>query len=245
MKAIILAAGRGKRLNPLTKNLPKCLLRINGLPIIHHQIEALKKCKIRDIVLVVGYKQEIIKKYCINNFGDCKFTFILNPFYEDTNSLVSMWFARSHFDSDFLYLHSDIMFDDGVIEGILEDENTICAGVKPKKCGKEELKVKIKDNCIVEINKTMHPREADGEYTGIVKFKNKAAPNLIRVLDDFMNNKKFMFWFELSWEKLVNYNSIHALSINEKKWIEIDTLRDLEKARVLFGTKGDRINGAV
>lgn len=234
MKAIILAAGKGKRMYPLTKDVPKCLLQINGLPLIYYQIEALKKSKVRDIVVVVGYKQEKIREYCARNFSGCRFTFILNPFYEATNSLVSMWFAKSQLDSDFLYMHSDIMFDEKVIDDILENENIICAGVKPKKCGREELKVKIRNNCIVEINKTMPAKDADGEYTGIVKFKNKVLPDLISVLDEFMNNKKFMFWFELSWAKLVNYNSIHAVSIKDKKWIEIDTVRDFEKAQELF-----------
>ncbi|MDD5355417.1 MAG: phosphocholine cytidylyltransferase family protein [Candidatus Omnitrophica bacterium] len=237
MKAIILAAGRGRRLKSLTARLPKCLLRINGKPMLYYQIEALRRHKIRTIVMVLGYKHEKIIEYCLKHFRDCMFTFIVNPFYETTNSLVSMWFARGHLDSEFIYMHSDILFDPAILAKIKQDNRKAVIAIEQKRCDREDLKVKLKDGCLAAINKRMTIWEADGEFIGIAKFKKETALILPRLLDHFVFNKKFMFWFELSWETLIKHIRIHALNVNGKKWIEIDTLSDFRKANELFSDK--------
>ena len=121
MKALILAAGFGSRLVPLTNELPKALVPINGKPIIFKQIENLIKNNITDITVVAGYKAEILEKRIHESFPDIN---IINSVdYETTNNMYSAYLARNIFyNSAFLMMNADVFFDDTVIKPLLDSD---------------------------------------------------------------------------------------------------------------------------
>ena len=112
MKAIILAAGKGKRLQPYTKNIPKCLLTLDKETILEHQINHLKSSEIQEINVVVGFGSDRVEQF-LSNYDSLgiKINTIYNPFWESTNSLFSLWAARAELDSDVVVLNGDDVFE--------------------------------------------------------------------------------------------------------------------------------------
>jgi len=118
IKAIIVAAGHDKRIEPLNEDLPKCMLDVKGKTIIERQIENLKSCGISDITIIKGYKQETIDR------SDVKF--YLNPDFEKTGIVSSLFFAEKEMNSDFIVLYSDIIFDKKLLSKLLKEKSDIC-----------------------------------------------------------------------------------------------------------------------
>ncbi len=96
MKAIILAAGMGTRLRPITLSLPKCLVPVNSKPILEHQLEALLTAGVRDVILVVGYLSELVSDRYGTGYGGMNIHYVQNHFYDCTNNIYSLWLARQH-----------------------------------------------------------------------------------------------------------------------------------------------------
>src|ERR1044072_2427340 len=105
MKGIILAAGKGLRLNGTSGNTPKCLIKIGECTLLERQIQSLRDVGIKDIVVVVGYEAERVQQTC-----DAQIRFVKNPFYEQTNSLMSLWLAHEYLADGFVVLNSDVLF---------------------------------------------------------------------------------------------------------------------------------------
>ena len=116
VKAIILSAGQGRRLLPLTKNAPKCLLPISGKPIIEWEIDALVARGIVNITVVTGFESNAVEAVLQQRYANrAHINIIFNPFFEVADNLVSCWVARSAMNHDFLLLNGDIIFDPEVL----------------------------------------------------------------------------------------------------------------------------------
>ena len=111
MKAIILAAGMGTRLLPITLSVPKCLVPVNSKPILEHQLDALLKAGVRDTILVVGYLSELIFDKYGTRYGGMNIHYVRNQIYDRTNNLYSLWLARLHLDNQVLLLEGDLFFE--------------------------------------------------------------------------------------------------------------------------------------
>lgn len=227
MKAIILAAGKGNRLYPLTKEIPKALQKLNGETILGHQIQNLRGCGINEIVIVTGFQANKIKE-----LGGPNILYIHNPIYETTNNLVSLWFARNEMDGDFIFLNGDVVFDRRILEELLRMHQDICFVTEQKTCIAEDMKVKVKDAMVVEINKSMDSSEAYGEFIGIAKFSQESSRALAEALAEIVKEGDLTLWFESAAQRLIDkgYN-LYKCDTNGKPWIEIDFPEDLEMAQ--------------
>ena len=227
MKAIIVAAGKGNRLYPLTKDTPKPLLKINGETILEHQIQNLKNCGINEIVMVTGYQANKVEELA---GPDIKY--IYNPFYEITNSLASLWLAKVEMNGDFVYLHADVVFDRRILEEVLKRQEDICLVVEQKKCVEEDMRVRVVSGLMKEIGKGISLSEAYGEFIGIAKFSKAGAKLLAEALEKIVRRGDLMLWFESAIQWLIDDgHQVHTLNTGGKPWIEIDFLDDLEQAR--------------
>src|SRR3989344_9679391 len=176
-KAIIIAAGMGKRLNPLTSDIPKCLLKIGDKTIMERQLEALKFCGITDTAVVRGYQGDKI------NFAGIKY--YENTNYQNNNILNSLFYAEPEMDGDFIASYSDILYDKSVVEKLLEDKNDIAVVVdtdwqeyyqgRAKHPLEEAEKVIIRDGKVFKIGKQLTIEDSQGEFIGMVKFSEKGA----------------------------------------------------------------------
>lgn len=235
MKAIILAAGMGKRLYPLTDALPKCLLKLNTKSILEYQIEKLNECGVRDIVVVIGYMANKIREA----IGD-KVKFIFNPFYHITNSIASLWLAKNEIprDEDLFLLNSDIIFDADILKELMHSEKGIYMLVEKRSdCTDADFRLKVIDGLVVDMGKTLGQFESFGEYVGIVKVSKNMVPSFIKTLDSLIESGKVDLWYELTLQEMINNGfEIKAFETRGKYWIEIDLAEDLEKAKEKFQT---------
>ena len=158
MKAIILAAGRGTRLYPYTQYIPKCLLDIGGNTILEHQLNHIKDCGISEVVIVVGFGFERVENF-LRNFDSLgmRIKTLYNPFYQTTNSLISLWIARGEMNEDIVVMNGDDVFEIDVLDKALSVTNEkICLPIKRKKSYEDEdMKVNLDKERIVDISKSI------------------------------------------------------------------------------------------
>jgi len=183
MQAIIMAAGKGSRLGELTNNKPKSFIEIEGKKLIEYNLDMLSMYGINDIVIVIGYMAEEFEKLLSERNG-IKFSF--NPFYDTTNVLPSFWFGQELLIDDFIYMHADTLCDTEIFKELLEHDGEIVLPIDFSSCDEEAMKVKLIDDEVKFINKTMNLESADGEFIGIAKISKKCIPAIKSVTNQIM-----------------------------------------------------------
>lgn len=228
MKAVIVAAGESKRLRPLTDELPKCMLPVEGKPIIERSIDILRDHGISEIGLVVGYLKEKI----ISTLGQ-NYTYIFNPFYSTTNNMASLWFAKHFIDKDsFVYLHADLMYHPDILHMTLRSDAEIALAVEETECDDEMMKVKVEGDFLVESSKDVPNGEAFGEWTGIAKFSNTGWVEFAREIEQLLSEGFFNSYDTHAMNRLAARNKIiQIVCFQNLPFIEIDFKEDLDKAR--------------
>jgi len=239
MKAIILAAGVGSRIRPLTDNSPKCLLKIGDSTILEMMISHIQGCGINEIVFVLGYLQEQIKEYVKTNFPDLKAYFITNDNYAETNTGFSLLLTKDVIrDSGFVKFDGDVVFEKEVLRRLIECEHANCLCIdKSIHLDVEEIKVIIDDqNLVVKANKTVDPKDAVGESIGIEKIDGQTATLLFAELTTMMEKThNQQAYYEAAYERLMKKKvPFYALDISGLKWTEIDTKEDFITAESIF-----------
>jgi len=230
MKTIILAAGIGRRLLPLTKNKPKALLEVGGKPLLYYQIEYIqKKMDLKDIYIVTGHCTKLIENFtpsCI---------IIENQRYENTNNIYSLWLMKDIIKEEFILLNSDVLFHEKFLDKIIESNFEDAIVVDDyRSLGEEEMKVILNDNKLVEINKYIDPKKATGEYIGISKFSESGATILFDKIDELIKQGKVNEWYEEAFAEIINDLSIYGVSTDGLPWIEIDDFTDLKNAQTVI-----------
>lgn len=242
MKAIILAAGVGSRIRPMTDNCPKSLLRINGKTILEMMISNLQDCGINEIVFVLGYLQGQIKEFVKTDFPNLNARYITNERYAETNTGFSLMLAKDLIgESAFIKFDADVVFDKEILQRLIECgyENCLCID-KNINLDAEEIKVIVEDeNRIVKASKTVNPKEAVGESIGIEKISRETAKLLFSELELMMQDKQHhQEYYEGAYERLIEKNvPFHALNISGLRWTEIDTHEDFATAEKMFNQK--------
>jgi choline kinase len=230
MRGVILAAGKGSRLNGTAGDKPKCLVEAGGLTLIERQMRALHRVGIDDIVVVVGCAAERVRVTC----GD-GVTFVENTRFADTNSLYSLWTARALLRDGFVVLNCDVLFHPALLEALLTtryDAALLMAYREPGQppFGDEEMKIKVSRGRVLDISKTMDPDEADGENLGIVKFGPASAPALVSILDRLVGEGCTHDWAPRAFREFALTRSLHVIGTGGYPWIEIDFPEDYQRA---------------
>lgn len=242
MKAIILAAGVGSRIRPLTDNCPKCLLKVDGKTILEMMISHLQGCGINEIVFVLGYLQDQIKDFVNINFPDLITHFVTNERYSETNTGFSLMLAKDFIsESSFIKFDADVVFDKEILKKLIECEHANCLCVdKNINLDAEEIKVIIDDQSrVVKASKTVNPKDAVGESIGIEKISAETASILFAELEIMMEDEQnHQEYYESAYERLIEKNvPFYALDISGLKWTEIDTKEDFITAERIFSQK--------
>lgn len=233
-KAVIVAAGLSSRLYPLTLEKPKGLLEVNEQAILKRSINILKSNGIKDISIVVGYKQEVIRETIGN---DVKYA--LNPFYKQCNNMGSLWFAKAFVnDEPFIYLHGDIIYDEKILYSTLNEfsrrKNDIELVTDFGPTDEEAMKVMVDDNhLLIQSNKKISVDESAGEWTGIA-YVNQSA-ELFSHIEQIMLSGKLNVYDTYAFTKMAQKgHKIYCSSTNNLPWIEVDFLEDYEEAQRMF-----------
>ncbi|OGZ96709.1 MAG: hypothetical protein A3I44_00350 [Candidatus Sungbacteria bacterium RIFCSPLOWO2_02_FULL_51_17] len=238
--AIILAAGQGTRLRPLTENTPKCLVPIGALPILHHQLTALGKNGVSRVIITVGYLHDKVESYAQGHFPEIHFQFIFNPRFGTTNTLYSLALVARYgrIVGDVLLLNGDVMFDPIILDELLaQDKKKSFLATQMKPCGAEEVKIGMSlHNTVIGLNKHMPPHEALGEAIGINKFSRTFWQLLAKHLEH-MKEMHANSYFEDAVEcAIADGGEIAPWDTRNFSVIEIDFPKDHAKAEELFSS---------
>jgi len=230
MKGIILAAGKGSRLNGTAGDKPKCLVELGGTTLIERQIAVLERAGIDDVVVVVGCQADRVRAVC----GDAV-TYVENSRFAETNSLYSLWTARALLYEGFVVLNCDVLFHPALLDDLLATHHDAALLIAYREDGQpsfgdEEMKVKVLGDRVIDISKTMDPADADGENLGIVKFGAHSAPHLVATLDRLVAEGGLRDWAPRAFREFARDRPLHAVGTRGLPWTEIDFPEDYQRA---------------
>lgn len=229
MKGVILAAGKGSRLNGTAGDKPKCLVEAGGVTLIERQIQTLRAAGLDDIVVVVGCQADRVRAACGPGVR-----YVENSRFAETNSLYSLWTARALLYEGFVVLNCDVLFHPALLDDLLtthHDAALLMAYREPGQVyGEEEMKVRVRAGRVVDMSKAMDPDEADGENLGIVKFGPKSAPRLLEILDRIVAEGRLRDWAPTAFAEFARERPLYALGTRDCPWIEIDFPEDYQRA---------------
>jgi len=231
-KVIILAAGIGSRAYPLTKDIPKCLLKIGKVFLLKKIIDTILEIdKSIKIDVVVGYKAKKVEE-SLKNYG---VTFIRNPFYKLTNSIVSLWFALLNRRelAECVIVNGDICFEKKVLEEVLKFNSNCVVCDSSKKCTDADYKVVVKNEFVVNMGKHILSDKYFAEYAGIIKLDFLSVHRLFQTIECMLELEEYDTWYETAVVYCIKRKALILpyKDIKGKRWIEIDTAADLKKAK--------------
>ncbi len=251
IKALIIAAGLGSRLKNHTENLPKCMLDFGGKTLLQRQIDSYKKCGVKDISLIRGYKKEKINYKGINYFE--------NTDYKNNNILNSIFYAEKVINGNIIISYSDILFDSSVVERTLNSDHDISVVVdidwRGYYVGRKDHPISEAENVIFNSNNDVEKigkistgnEEVHGEFIGMIKLSNRGT----EIFKEHFHRLKKIYWnkpfqraktFQNAYltdfiQELVDIGiKVHCVII-ESGWKEIDTVEDYKKAIAGFNKK--------
>ena len=248
MQALILAAGMGKRLGEYTKNNTKCMVPVNGTPLIDRVLKQLSMLSLTRVVIVVGYEGEKLMDYIGNDKDGLKIEYVNNPVYDKTNNIYSLALAKEKLmEDDTLLIESDLIFDDGMFKLLLDNPNPNLALVAKYESWMDGTMVCIDKDCNIVnfVPKDAFRYEDAHQYyktVNIYKFskafsQTKYVPFLDAYSKAVGNNEYYENVLRII--SFLNSHDLKALPITNEKWYEIDDKQDLDIAEALFADEKD------
>jgi choline kinase len=229
VRAIILAAGRGGRLQGVIGDKPKCLARIGERTLLERQIDAIQRAGIGRITVVAGYGIEQVQRVCPRHIE-----IVQNSRYASTNSLYSLWLARDLLLDGFLVLNCDVLFHPQMLDDLLtarcEDALLVASRGDGRPYGDEEMKVCIRRGLVTAIAKTLGEDESDAENVGIGRFGPAGALKLVEQMNRIVTAGEVREWLPRAFAELSAVRPIHAVDSRGFPWIEIDFPEDYWRA---------------
>ncbi|MBM4168124.1 MAG: phosphocholine cytidylyltransferase family protein [Ignavibacteria bacterium] len=252
MKCVILAAGVSRRLRPITNDTPKCLLKVGGIPILERIIRELHAAGIVDIAIVLGYRDDLIRRFLRRRFPDATIAFVKNTSFRSTNNAYSLFIAREFClhhptegppkrgrkktipDHSFLLLDGDIIFSHHLLTHLKQSRGANRVAVRVSgKHNEEEMRVRIDRYAnILEISKHVSFRSTFGESLGIEIFSPRATVRLFAILGERMRNGNGRSeYYESAFQQMIDEGiPLKAIDVSSFPAAEIDTKEDLEYA---------------
>ena len=233
MKAVILSAGQGKRLMPLTANDPKCLINIGGQTLIEWQINALYKAGIDQVTVVVGYQAGRVRQLLQHRYDPQRVWSLYNPTYAWADNLFSCWVARAEMDEEFMLLNGDTIFEAAVVKRLLQTPvHPVTVATHQKHYyDADDMKVALDGDRLVKIGKDLAVGNVDGESIGMILFRREGPSMFRRAVDRALRDsaacKK---WYLSVIDEMAQSLAVRTCLINGLQWCEVDFPADLKQA---------------
>jgi len=233
MRAVILAAGAGRRLSPMGWDRPKCLLPCPQGTLLDNVLNAVALRGVSEAVIVVGYRRELIERAVVN--CPLPVRLVANEAFVATNTLQSLWFAHEYLTESYLLFNGDVWFRPSVLDALSSSAGSALA-VEEKTCGEEEVKVMVDGRGrVLRVGKGLNPRECFGESVGMGAFDAAFGRALIRSLDRIRRSPTSdSLYYESAVDSLLDSHQLRAAMIAPGDAIEIDTPEDYERAQRLW-----------
>jgi choline kinase len=246
MKALILAAGIGKRLKPITDRIPKTLIKIRDKPILGHILSNLKENKIKDVVIVTGYREDLIRDYVgSGSKWGLNVSYCHSVDYNTTENIYSVYLASQQLlGENFILINADDMFSPSILSKMMKKRGRIVVAVDGEgTLGSEEMKVKVDNGRILSVSKKINPETAFGEDIGITKFNKQGGKAFFNTIENIIEQRGPYGWFQEAIDQLARKNyPITYVNVEDEPWIEIDDHFDLKWAKIPISHMiGDKI----
>lgn len=246
MIGVILAAGVGSRLRPMTNSKPKCLVTVAGISILDYQLNSYRKAGIKDIFIIVGYEGDKIKSHC-KYIKDLNITIIDNEEYEDTNNMYSLYLVKKYaYNKNFILNNADLAIHDDVVVNMMQSDNDNLVAVDVGLFNDESMKVTVSnDGIITNIAKNIVESDSHGCSIDFYKFSMDSSKIFFDEIERIViqeKNKKD--WTEVAMQRLFMDGRLkfEALNINGLPWVEIDNYDDLSLADGIFSQINKKIS---
>lgn len=234
--ALVLAAGMGNRLDPLTRDIPKCLTPVNGIPIMEHLVSGLIANGFKRLIVVTGHLEHCIRSF-LAPYGSCLDLFYIHAHqYRTTNNICSLWMARNAVREPFLLVECDLVFDAGCLRALQQPDRIAIARFKPwmngtavtlGQCGRV--------NRFLDIGgPDSHPHTY--KTVNMYSLSTDSWAVVCRELDNAVAGGSTQVYYESVFKILVEKKQLDLTPVffDDIPWYEIDTPRDLEQAEKLF-----------
>ncbi|MFV0437936.1 MAG: sugar phosphate nucleotidyltransferase [Desulfopila sp.] len=248
MKAIILSAGQGRRLLPLTTNLPKCLVTVQGKSLLEWQIGELHKCGIEQITVVTGYRRDKVDELLSGQPRLQRVQAKYNPEYDTADNLVSCWSVRDEMAEDFVLLNGDTLFEAPVLKRLLASPGApITVTINQKEhYDDDDMKVSLAGSRLVRIGKKLSPSQTQGESIGMILFRGQGPEIFKSELVEARSDPRVSGrWYLSVIDTIARKREVQTCCITGLLWCEVDCPADLQDAtRVVAGFGASPLSGA-
>lgn len=244
MEILILAAGTGSRLLPLTRNTPKSLIDLgNGMTLLETQLEAIRPTGITEVVIVTGYRSEQIEAKIRHHEG-FNFQIVYNPFFDVSNNLVSAWMAMPYLAGEFVLINGDDVFRTQVLQRLLdaEGETTMVVSHKPA-YDVDDMKVQTRGERVHKVSKSVPPDDTNGESIGMMKFSQRGRDRFFAELDTMVRDKSNhnRYYLEALQRIMDSGWPVKYVACKPNEWAEIDFHPDLVSLKKMLGETVDSL----
>ena len=250
MQAVILAAGLGRRLGHLTQDNTKCMIKVNGVPLIDRMLAQIEQRSFSRIVIVIGYEGQKLIQHIDNLNIKTPIIYVTNPIYDQTNNIYSLYLAKEHLEEDDAILfESDLIFEDAVLDKIISDPYPNLALVAKFQSWMDGTSLVLDENDRIE------------RFISPTNFKFEEIPNYFKTVNIYKFSKQFSVDYYVPFLsayikalgdneyyeqvlKVITYldnPQIKALRLGDEFWYEIDDVQDLDIAESIFATKEDKL----
>ncbi|MCI8920172.1 MAG: phosphocholine cytidylyltransferase family protein [Eubacterium sp.] len=240
MKAVLLAAGRGTRIARNVEMVPKSTLPVNGVPLIRNSV-GLLQAEGLECVVCTGYCENKIKEAL---GGIEHITYCYNPFYDITNSIASLWFARNELNDDLLVLNADVFFSREILELVIHDSRSPVMAIDQSRTKEGDyFFYTALDGRIEKYGKGLPLEQRTCEYVGMAKIEKNFLPHFISRMDEMIQSQKHDAWWE---NILYSYTDnrekdVYTVDVDGRFWAEIDYFDDYERIIDYVSKSGESV----
>ena len=242
MKGLILAAGMGTRLLPLTLARPKCLVEAAGRPMMEYQLDSLRRADITECTIVVGYMADAVRNYFGSEYRGIRLSYVENTVYATTNNLYSLWLARRKFDDDIILLESDLVFDNRLLCELLKMDEPNVAVVDHFRPAMDGSLI-LAEGGVAKRMVLKSDQSSGFDYSRALKTVNiyrlseeTLVETIVPKMSEFLQEGRSDLYYEAVFASLIDSGrmSMAVMNTRNRKWTEIDTFEDLLDAEQML-----------
>jgi len=241
--ALLLAAGTGNRLQPLTDDSPKCLTEVNEKTILERLVRCLHAWEFERLVVVVGHLDGCVRDFLDSSAIGLDVQYVRSAKYRTTNNIYSLWLARHVIQEPFLLLECDLVFDDVLLGEMLEPDRMAVSRILPWMNGTTVSLDHSRRVIRFHMGRDQPPDELTHKTVNMYSFSRLTWHRVTRRLERHISAGRVNGYYEAVFAEMVAERglSFEAVFFDDQRWYEIDTLEDLREAERLFPSSNERL----